>query len=415
MKIILSAFACSPGQGSEEGVGWGVATGMAQRHRVHVLTTPRYQPAIERYCAAHPNENLTFSYHDLSPAVRRCIVHSALWQIYYYVWQRKIAGWAGACIREFDPDLIHHITYGRYWTPSSLSQLGKPFIWGPLGGGDRCPPEVRPSLSAAGRFSEFLRERAQAIARLDPALKATARHAAIALGGTDETGKALRTLGAPRVEVRLTNAVDVDFIAEESSAPRTGAIFCSIGRLLEWKGQALTIRAFAAAKIPGSRLIILGEGPTLSRLQRLTRKLRLNGTVEFLGNQPRETVREWVRKSVALVHPAVHDQAPTVVFEAMAVATPVIGLALGGITIQTTPQCAILITPLSIEQIVKELADAMRKIAGDRHLRHEMGLAGQQRLRAFFTWPSNVAALEQLYETLFRPSPTASPIALGSR
>ncbi len=400
MKIILSAFACSPGQGSEEGVGWGVATGLAQRHQVHVLTTPRFQKAIEHYRLAHPNPNLTFSYYDVPAWARRLIVHSAIWQVYYYVWQRKIATWARSAVENFEPDLIHHITYGRYWTPSSLWKLGKPFIWGPLGGGDGCPPQVLPSLSLAGRFSERLREWAQRLARLDPALEATARHAAVALGGTDETGRCLRELGCSQVEVRLTNAVDVDFIAEESPDLRTEAIFCCIGRLLEWKGQALAIRALAQAQIPGSQLVILGEGPALPRLQRLAHELNVASAVQFLGNQPRDKVREWVRRSLALVHPAVHDQAPTVVFEAMAVATPVIGLALGGITIQTTPECAILITPSSVEQIVTDLAQAMRRIAGDPRIRHDMGLAGQQRLRAHFTWPTKVAAFESLYETV---------------
>lgn len=409
MKIILSAFACGPGQGSEEGVGWGVATGLAQRNRVHVLTTPRFRTAIQDYQTAHPNANLTFSYHDLTPRLRRLVVHSALWQIYYYLWQRQIAGWAKTLIEQFDPDLIHHITYGRYWTPSSLWQLGKPFIWGPLGGGDRCPPQLRASLSSAGRWSERLREWAQALAHLDPSLKATARHAAVALGGTDDTGRCLRELGCPRVEVRLTNAVDVDFIAAESPEARPEAIFCSIGRLLEWKGQALAIRALAQAQIPGAQLVILGEGPALGRLQRLARELNVEGSVKFLGNQPRQSVREWVHRSLALVHPAVHDQAPTVVFEAMAVATPVIGLALGGITIQTTPECAILITPRSVEQVVADLAQAMRHVASDPQIRHEMGLAGQQRLRAQFTWPTKVAAFESLYESVLgTKEPTAA-------
>lgn len=400
MKILLSAFACCPLQGSEEGVGWGVAVNLALRHRVHVLTTPRFRAAIEGYLAAHPALNLTFSYFDVNPVVRRCIVHTALWQIYYYAWQMKIAGWSREVVERFDPDLIHHITYGRYWTPSSMWKLGKPFIWGPLGGGDKCPPQFFRLLSAHGRWSERIRTLAQLLARSDPALLATARHCALAFAGTPETEKCLQRLGCARVTVFLPNAVEPDFFASEETNARQGALFCTVGRLLDWKGQALAIRAFALAKIPGSRLMIIGEGSTLAELQKLATKLKVDEQVSFLGALSREEVRQWLRRSVALVHPSLHDQAPTVVMEAMAVGTPVIGLALGGITLQVTAECGILIPPVDPEQTLTDLAEAMCRLAGNPELRRKMGEAGLRRMAAEFTWAKKTARFEAFYETV---------------
>ena len=48
MRILLSAFACEPGQGSEAGIGWGIAWSLARTHTVHVVTTPRHREKIER-------------------------------------------------------------------------------------------------------------------------------------------------------------------------------------------------------------------------------------------------------------------------------------------------------------------------------------------------------------------------------
>ena len=42
-RILLSAFACGPGHGSEPGVGWGCALAMAARAEVHVLTTVEHR------------------------------------------------------------------------------------------------------------------------------------------------------------------------------------------------------------------------------------------------------------------------------------------------------------------------------------------------------------------------------------
>lgn len=48
MKILLSAFACAPGFGSEPGVGWGVIQQVARYYRVWVLTRAANRPFIEQ-------------------------------------------------------------------------------------------------------------------------------------------------------------------------------------------------------------------------------------------------------------------------------------------------------------------------------------------------------------------------------
>src|SRR5882724_5932327 len=104
MNILFSAFACEPGRGSEEGVGWNIPWAMSARHNVHVLTTPRHRDAIESYLGENPNPRLSFSYHDISPQALRWIRNSALWQLYYYVWQRRIFQWSDECVTAFAPD-----------------------------------------------------------------------------------------------------------------------------------------------------------------------------------------------------------------------------------------------------------------------------------------------------------------------
>lgn len=38
MKILVSAYACEPGKGSEPGVGWSFVNELAKKHNVTVLT-----------------------------------------------------------------------------------------------------------------------------------------------------------------------------------------------------------------------------------------------------------------------------------------------------------------------------------------------------------------------------------------
>ena len=47
-KILVSAYACEPGKGSEPGVGWNWVNGYAERgYEVHVITRANNKMAIE--------------------------------------------------------------------------------------------------------------------------------------------------------------------------------------------------------------------------------------------------------------------------------------------------------------------------------------------------------------------------------
>ena len=65
LKVLMSAYACEPGRGSEPGVGWVVASEMARYHDVWVITRPNHRPFIEAELARNPQPDLHFVYWDL--------------------------------------------------------------------------------------------------------------------------------------------------------------------------------------------------------------------------------------------------------------------------------------------------------------------------------------------------------------
>lgn len=68
MKILLSAYACEPGRGSEPGVGWHWMLALAERPGVelHVVTRANNRMAIEAYRSVHPETwSVHFHYYDL--------------------------------------------------------------------------------------------------------------------------------------------------------------------------------------------------------------------------------------------------------------------------------------------------------------------------------------------------------------
>ena len=60
-------------------------------------------------------------------------------QIHYYLWQIQAYFKAFRLHQEIEFDVVHHVTFVKYSTPSFLSLLPVPFVWGPVGGGESAP------------------------------------------------------------------------------------------------------------------------------------------------------------------------------------------------------------------------------------------------------------------------------------
>ena len=89
MKLALVAYACSPGQGSEPGVGWNVATTLAEEHDVWVFTRANNRRQIEEGMPPHLAGRLRFVYHDL-PGLRRLKRLPFGLYPYHYSWQMTV-------------------------------------------------------------------------------------------------------------------------------------------------------------------------------------------------------------------------------------------------------------------------------------------------------------------------------------
>ena len=70
MKVIISAYACEPGQGSERGAGWNWSLAAAVKHEAWVMTCAHRQEAIEEALRGSGGPVPTFVYLEL-PGLRR--------------------------------------------------------------------------------------------------------------------------------------------------------------------------------------------------------------------------------------------------------------------------------------------------------------------------------------------------------
>jgi len=115
--------------------------------------------------------------------------------------------------------------------------------------------------------------------------------------------------------------VDVDFYTPAPENRTRDDAYLVVSALVPYKRID---QAVAACTISGRRLIVIGEGPERVRLA-----ASAGPTVQFLGWQPDEVIREHLRRCRALLFPGEEDFG-IVPVEALACGAPVIALGRGG-------------------------------------------------------------------------------------
>ncbi|MEM1393601.1 MAG: glycosyltransferase family 4 protein [Cyanobacteria bacterium P01_H01_bin.150] len=401
-KILISAYACRPGMGSDPGIGWNTVRELAKYYQVWVVTRVDNRPSIEAEISKNPTSELEFVYFDLPGSnwwkigLAGVHIHYYLWQVWAYFLGRKLHA-------EIAFDAVHHVTYVSYTSPSFLSFLPIPFIWGPIGGGESAPNTFWQDFNLNGKIYEKARDFIRWFKGGDPFVKMTAKKSVLAWGMTEDTLRQLQKIGAPKVEVLSPiglSAEEINRLAQHRIPDASPVRFISIGRLLHWKGFHLGLKAFAKAALIDSEYWIVGDGSERKRLQALAEELGIANQIKFWGKLPREEIFQLLGECHVLVHPSLHESGGFVCMEAMAAARPVICLDLGGPAVQVTNDTGFKIAAHTPEQAIRDLAEAMTCLAKDSNLRISMGEAAQKRAKEVFAWDMKGKFMAQHYEKI---------------
>lgn len=377
----MSAYACAPGVGSEPGVGWNIAQQMSKYHEIWVFTRSNNRPMIENVISRNPCSSLHFVYVDLPFLFKWC---KRVRHLHYYLWQVRIFFTALQLHKAVGFDLVHHVTYGRYWTPSLISLLPVSFLWGPVGGGESAPKPFWRLFGWKGVFFELARDLARWLGEHDPLVILTARRSVIALATTSETAQRLQKIGCKDVRVMTQCSMPTHVFAKLSKFPMPNhppVRFISLGRPLHWKGFELGIRAFAKSQLTMAEYWLVCNGPERKTYVHLVESLHLTNRVRLIEKLPTlDDVYMVLSQAHILVHPALHEAFGNVVLEALAAGKPVICLDLGGPATQVSKDVGFKIAAHTVEQAIADLAEAMRKLATDHVMREQMSQAALDRV-----------------------------------
>jgi glycosyltransferase involved in cell wall biosynthesis len=404
LKVLLSAYACEPGKGSEPGVGWHWAREIAALgNETWVLTRANNQASIEEELASMQSiSNLHFLYYDLPPWMQRWKKLPGGVYLYYLLWQWGAFRFVKAIHRQQKFDWVHHITFVSIHMPGFMGDLGIPFILGPVAGGERAPWRLRVGYSWSGWVKDGIRDLANWFVRINPIARramSKAQHIYV----TSEQTLAL-VPRAHRAKASILLAIGAESYGDSPTAQparqadknRVGFEVLFVGHFLYLKGMHLGLTGFAnlLSVLPEAHLTMVGSGPDEIRWRNLAAKLNISDSIEWIPWLPQSELAEIYSKQDAFLFPSLHDSGGLVVLEALAHGLPVICLALGGPGVVVNKFCGrvVPVAGVSTATVAKRLASAIEDIGSNAALYEE--LSHGARLRASeYEWRNVVAAV----------------------
>jgi glycosyltransferase involved in cell wall biosynthesis/thymidylate kinase len=406
-KVLVSAYACEPGEGSEPGVGWHWMQQISQHSDLWVITRANNRQAIETELAKNPMPQVHFEYVDLPRWLTFWKRKQRGVRTYYYLWQYAALARYRKLRHTVRFDLGHHVTFVNDWLWSFLVFTRLPYVWGPIGSHPSLPLRFIPR--SAARATELIRRGIQSVMRiLDPQFWLTALRAQAVLGINTDVAKHFPLNILARDSFMVEPAIGID--GEQHAHGARSAVenrILFVGRFASVKAPFLAVESFARLAVihPDITLTLIGRGPEKQDLLRRIARHGLGDRIKIMDWLPRETVRNFMRSATLFLFPS-FEGGGMVVLEAMEVGLPVVCLDYGGPGTMVTPASGRKIPVRAVGQVVSDLSVAMAEIISDPALRHDLSRGAQQRAMEHFDWKIKSELTSKLYaQTMGFPGP----------
>lgn len=410
LRILLSAYFCSPYKGSESALGWNVASRLAKYHDVTLLCgdLAAEQPTRRDLARFTEEDGLPegLHVHHVPPDASTRLIHHmhqlpGLWFIYYYAykrWQKKAFREARRMHGERPFDLIHHLTVIGFREPGYLWQLDAPFFWGPVSGTPMVPKPFLKTYS----FFEKLRWGSRNVMNAWQI-----RHPG---RSRDAAMKAFVTWvvsNDDRIAIESWGGKPQQMLEVGSVGGKTGGGHTPISPppiRLCWSGLFLGIKALpvllhALAKLPAGSVTVdvLGDGPEAGIWKKLSADLGLAHCVRWRGMLSRIQAMEVMEECHMLVHTSVKEATATVVLEALERGLPVICHDACGMGTAVDERCGIKVPLRDVPTSIDGFSEAISRVIDDPLLLSKLRTGAIQRAGEL-SWEKKIDAILQAYQ-----------------
>lgn len=404
LKVLVSAYACSPYSGSEPGVGWGVVSEMARYHDLWVIVEEeKFRKDIEGYLSAHPGLHRNVHFYFLKKRrnrlLRRIWPPSYYW--YYRSWQKNAYDLAVRLHDQVKFDLVHQLTMVGFREPGYLYRLGIPFVWGPIGGMGYFPWRFLPVLGVMATIYYLgyncfnfwqvrMLDRPKRAARNAGRglITATPENQAGALKYWGCRSTVITEVGVPRT------------VARDITHREHGEVLRIVWSGLHTPGKALGLALHAVSLLEKNvrwELHVLGSGSETERWKREARRRGISDRCHFHGWLSRKQALEIMGSSHLMLVTSLRDLTSTVILEGLVFGVPVICLDHCGFAAVITGECGIKVPVTSPSQVARDIASQVTMLWSDEARRQKLATGAIRRAQNFF-WDEKGKQLNAIYD-----------------
>ena len=184
-----------------------------------------------------------------------------------------------------------------------------------------------------------------------------------------------------------------------------GPVIGSVARLAPNRGHELLIAGFSGLleHLPNARLLLVGKGEMLAKLQALVNGLGLSKQIIFSGYRDHDLPQVLAAMDCFALMGAGSDESCRAALEAMAVGKPVVARRAGALPETVVDgETGILLGADQPEAV----AQALLQVLGDPARHRRMGKEGRRRAEVEFNLERRVQQVEQVYLTILGGGPT---------
>lgn len=409
LKVLINAYACSPGMGSEPGMAWNWVVNLAKFCELHIITEGEFREKIEAVVPTlEQGGNMHFYYNPVSDEIRKMCWNQGDWKFYKYYrqWQWKTYHMANDICGKERIDVLHQLNMIGFREPGYLWKLSKengvPFVWGPIGGLKQFPTAY---LKGAGlkmqlfmRLKNFLNIwQLKHEKRVDEALKT----AKLLISSIPDSYRALKKYkGLESIVIPETGC----FLSEDISTARFDTEefhVMWVGKFDFRKQLTLALQAVALAKNPKMKLDVYGSGSVgqVEMAKRIAEELGISWQVIWHGNQQNDVVMEAMRKAQLFFFTSVNEDTSTVVLEAVSNRLPVVCFDACGMSAVIDDSVCRKIALSHPSQSAHDFARILNELEGNRSLLKHLSENCKQR-QMELSWEVKARKVVEEYERI---------------
>lgn len=407
LKILINAYACSPGMGSEPGMAWNWVSNLAKFCELYIITEGEFREKIEEVVPTlEQGKNMHFYYNPVSDEIRKMCWNQGDWRFYKYYreWQWKTYLMAKEICSSEHIDVLHQLNMIGFREPGYLWKLSKesdvPFVWGPIGGLKQFPLAY---LQGAGLKMKLFNRLKNILnvwqlkheKRVDEALK-TAR---LLISSIPDSYRAIKKYkGLESIVIPETGC----FLSEDISTDRFDEKELHVmwvGKFDFRKQLPLALRAIAIANNPNIVLEIYGGGSDeqIASAKRVADLLGITEKVVWHGNQPNDVVMNAMHKAQVFFFTSVSEDTSTVVLEAVSNRLPVLCFDACGMAAVIDDKVGRKVALSNPAQSAADFAKQLNDLEHDRNLLKQLSENCKQRQNEL-SWEEKAKTMMEWYE-----------------